>query len=178
MSFSSPLDSRWEAYQVTRDCLKVAQRAVENQSLLLLTRFVGLPQPNAIELIKKSRDEADDFVILSLWAAFERITINFLQEKGKKVLEEFPQSFSEKFYEKLEKEVEYWKINDVLDLFRGSIDSNLIGDAKHIKKYRDWLAHRNEKRGTPPKVYPIFTYEILSEIIIQIQNLTPQTKIS
>ncbi|MEW6378465.1 MAG: hypothetical protein AB1611_02525 [bacterium] len=169
MQSDNPLEPIWQAYQVTRDCLKVAQRAINKQqpSFLGGTQCVGIPQQEATQWIVMSRDESDDCVILSLWAVFERIIIDYMQRKGQKILDESPKVFSQKFYKQLQREVEYWKIDDILDLFKGTIDPILIGHAKQIKDHRDWVAHRNINRG---KVLPDFAYKILSEILSQIQQ--------
>ncbi|MDI6792367.1 MAG: hypothetical protein QME81_05795 [bacterium] len=116
MNSTNPLDPIWQAYQVTRDCLKIAQKMVkkENYELLNRTQFINASQEKAIGWITRSHDESDDFVILSLWAKFERFIIDYIQAKGRKILEESPVLFSQRFYERLEKEVEYWKIDDIL----------------------------------------------------------------
>ena len=172
MELENPFDPIWKVYEVTKDCLKVAQRTVSgcDDRLLRETQFIGTSVPESTEWIARSRSESDDFVIMSLWVTFERIVISYLQEKGKRILEAQPASFSKRLYSRFEMEVEYWRIEDVLDFFKSGIDPVLIGDAKNIKRYRDWIAHRNPNRKSPPKVYPVFAYRILSEILAQIRS--------
>lgn len=170
MESDNPLNPIWKVYEVTKDCLKVTQRTVNrsDECLLRETEFIGNSVQQSMEWITKSRSESDNFIIMSLWASFERTIISYLQEKGRKILEARPISFSHVLYNKFEKEVEYWRIEDVLNLFKQNIDSRLIGDAKNIKKHRDWIAHRNPNRRSPGKVTPIFAYRILSNILAQI----------
>ncbi|MCK4814596.1 hypothetical protein KA005_02405 [bacterium] len=170
MESDNPLDPIWKVYEVTKDCLKVTQRTVNrsDECLLRETEFIGNSAQQSMEWITKSRSESDNFIIMSLWASFERTIISYLQEKGRKILEAQPISFSQVLYNKFEKEVEYWRIEDVLNLFKQNIDSRLIGDAKNIKRHRDWIAHRNPNRRSPGKVTPIFAYRILSKILAQI----------
>jgi hypothetical protein len=40
-----------------------------------------------------------------------------------------------------------------------------LGDAKNVKRYRDWVAHRNERRGHNGKTDPKFAYNTLSQIV-------------
>ena len=61
--------------------------------------------------------------------------------------------------------MEYWRIADVLDLLKEHVDSDLIGQAKQIKQYRDWVAHRNMVKGVPADIPPQSAYIILSEIL-------------
>jgi hypothetical protein len=61
--------------------------------------------------------------------------------------------------------MEYWKTGDVLDIFKGIVDPNLIGNAKQIKDYRDWVAHRNPRRPSPTKTDPASAYTVLQQIL-------------
>ncbi len=78
--------------------------------------------------------------------------------------------FNQKIHQKLEHEIEYWKIDDILNLFKVVIDPDLIGQAKQIKQYRDWVAHRNIGKGAPPNVTPKKAYEIISEILNKLEK--------
>jgi hypothetical protein len=165
-------DNIWQTYQVTCDCLKVAQRSVLKKDLRLLskTQLITMSEEQAGDWISKSRSDSSDYIILSLWAVFERIMIGYLQEQGKKILDDPPSGFNKKVYDKIESEIEYWRIGDILDIFKGAIDSHLIGNVKQIKAYRDWIAHHNIKKGAPENFPPHAAYEILSEVITQLKN--------
>jgi hypothetical protein len=126
---------------------------------------VGDSSQGSTERIQRSRDESDDFVILSLWVAFERMILSYLREKGRGLLAVQPASLAGELYGKFESDIEYWRIEDVLDLFKQDIDGRLIGDTKNIKKHRDWIAHRNPRRPSPGTVTPAFAYKILSEVL-------------
>ncbi|QTA90254.1 hypothetical protein [Desulfonema magnum] len=172
MSFETPLDRIWESYQVMCDCLKIAQRGVveKNMRLLNKTGFWSSSEEEARMQIKKGRSDANDYVILSLWAAFERIITEYLLIQGRKILDSPPTEFNQKVYRKIEHEMEYWKPDDILNMFKSVIDSSLIGQAKQIKQYRDWVAHRNISKGAPANVPPKKAYEILSEILYRLEN--------
>jgi len=172
MASENPLDPIWGTYVVTKDCLKIAQRAIRRNDAKLLrnTDFMGdLPQDSSKE-IRESRKKADDFVILSLWVVFERTLVSLLQDKGRKLLEVYPASLADKLYNKYEIDVEYWRIEDSLNLLKGEVDASLIGHAKQIKEYRDWVAHRNPRKPSPPNVDPKTVYGILSEILMYIEE--------
>ncbi|MBF0234567.1 MAG: hypothetical protein HQK65_16220 [Desulfamplus sp.] len=167
MSSTNILDTIWESYLTTIDCLKVASRSIENNELHLMskTRFVGSSIDEAKVMIKDSREKADDFVIVSLWAIFERKLLEYLQVEGRKLLQKATTSFNTQVHQKIENEMEYWKSDDILDLFKSVVNSDLIGNAKQVKKYRDWIAHKNPKKGPPANVPPQTAYRILSDII-------------
>jgi hypothetical protein len=85
--------------------------------------------------------------------------------KIKKIIENSPTDFTKSIYGKITKECEYWRINDVLDLFKVIIDPALIGEAKTVKKYRDWIAHKNLAKPPPQNVLPVYAHRVLSEIV-------------
>jgi hypothetical protein len=48
-------------------------------------------------------------------------------------------------------------------------DKNLIGQAKQILEYRDWIAHgRNPDKYPSANITPKFAYNTLSEIVKQL----------
>jgi len=173
MTSTNPLQTIWRQHGIMQDCLEIAERAVRKTDVRLLmdTRFVGESLSDTRREINESRVSAEDLIIVALWAAFERFLLVYLQEKGRRILDARPTSLTGRLYTKYEREVEYWKTDDVLDIFKGEIDSMLLGDAKNIKKHRDWVAHRNPQRPSPGKVRPDFAYRVLSEILKQIEAL-------
>ena len=167
MSSDNILFDIWQSYQATVDCFKIAGRSVNREEYHLLSRtnFLSTPSEKADELIRKSRSDADDYVILSLWAVFERKLFEYLQRISKNISESNRSDFNKKVQNKIENEIEYWKLDAILDLFKVVVNPELIGNAKQVKRYRDWVAHRNPNKGAPANVPPKTAYEILSNII-------------
>lgn len=177
MASENPLESIWETYVVTRDCLKIAQRAIRrgHGGLLQNTEFMGDSPKDAGIQIRESRRRADESAILSLWVVFERTLIALLQEKGRKLLEVQPVSLAQPLYEKYEIDVEYWRIDDSLNLLKGEVNQDLIGWVKQVKQYRDWIAHRNPRRPQPANLDPKTAYTILSEVLASIGKIRAST---
>jgi len=167
---SNPLDQIWNDYLTSKDCFKIAAKWVKLQDPRFAkgTRFLGSSIDEATTWIVSSRKDADDFFVLSLWVTFERFIINYLRSKSEKLKEVVPQELASNLHNKLDKELEYWRIDEILELLKGPLDGTLIGSAKQIKEYRDWIAHRNERKPSPSKVTPRAAYEILSLIIQQL----------
>lgn len=172
MTVNGPLDQIWKSYKVTCDCLKVAQRSIARDQTHLLNRtdFLNFSKDQSEDLIMKSRETSDDYVILSLWTAFERIILGYLQQQGRKILDSNPSAFNSKVHQKTEHEIEYWKMEEILDLFKNTVDSNLIGNIKQIKKYRDWVTHRNVNKPAPPNISPKNAYRILSQVLYELER--------
>jgi hypothetical protein len=76
-----------------------------------------------------------------------------------------PQELAVSFYTKVEEEIENWRLAEILDLFKGYLDPNLIGQAKQIKAHRDWIAHKNPRRQPPAKIEANRAHIVLSQII-------------
>jgi len=172
MSSSNPLEPVYKAYVVSSDCFKVTQRAVGQQraEFVQRTQFHGTSREDAEAAITNATKQASDLVILALFATFERFVIEHLQETAHQLLGNgHPPEYAKRLAEKFETAVEYWKFEEVLDLFKDEIDPVLIGDAKHIKNYRDWIAHRNTRRLIPSAPEPRAAFDILTAIIKQIQ---------
>lgn len=109
-------------------------------------------------------------MILSLWAVFERKLLEYIQNKGKKLLGTTPTIFCSNLHQKIERDMEYWKSNDLLELFKPVAGHDLVGKAKQVKQYRDWIAHKNPNKPSPANVLPLEAYKILSAIITTIEQ--------
>ena len=177
MSSANLLDPIWTSYSTTVDSLKVTLRILEKgkNHLLNNTNFLYSPVDAAKQRVRDSQRDADNFVIVSLWAEFERKLLEYVQLEGKRLLRTPPTKFNTEVHKKVEDTIEYWRTDDMLDLFKSVVGGNLIGNAKNIKKYRDWIAHKNPRKGAPSNVPPQTAYKILSCIIGLIEqhaNLT------
>jgi len=78
MNFDTPFHHIWQSYETMRECLKITQRSVSKKDVLLLkkTSFLGQSETQATNQIKDVKIDMDDYVILSLWATFERFIVN------------------------------------------------------------------------------------------------------
>ncbi len=168
----NPLDSVWETYQTIKDCLKVTDRARRKGDLQLLQRtdFVILEEKQAVHRMQSCHETLEDFVILSLWAVFERYLVEYIQGKGNCLKGIEPTYLAEPLHEQFYSAVERWKFNDVLDLLAGTVDKGLLGSAKEVKRYRDYIAHRNPKKKPNKKTDPRMTYQFLSKIIQRLSD--------
>ncbi len=176
-SRENPLDLVLMTYETTKDCLKIADkvRFQGNVALMKRTKLILLPEAEATDQIKACHDETENFAVLSLWAVFERFVVEYLIKKGEPLQDIRPANLAKGIYETFESAVERGRINDTLDLLKEIVDPKLIGNAKNIKKYRDWVAHKNPKRGPMSKTDPKFVHHILSEIIQIINDSDPES---
>jgi hypothetical protein len=119
MNYSQPLDEIWDSYRLTMECLKVAQRAIKLNHIDSLkgTSFADAPR-GEIAAIKISLDNASDHAILGMWAVFERALFDYLVLHHLKQIDSPSLSvLAQKVYEKIENDIEYWRIDEVLDIY-------------------------------------------------------------
>jgi len=185
---SNPLPAMWEAFETSESALKVARKTIRQpqsqkadcqdelfkyqRRLLNKTTLFPIPA-NAEFLITDCQTESQDLFILGLWATSERFIRKYLQQKSI-VIQQYvqPPTLGNSFYQYLYKEIEYWKPTDILDFLKESLfttqnDKNLIGLAKQILVYRDWVAHGKNPHKLPSATHlkPKQAYDTLNKII-------------
>ncbi len=184
----NPLPAMWEAFETSESALKVAMKAIRQphsqkvdcQDELfkyqrrLLNKTTLFPIPTDAELlITNSEIESQDLFILGLWATFERFIRMYLQQKSL-VIQQYvqPATQGHSFYQYLYKEIEFWKPTEILDFLKESLfttpsDRHLIGLAKQILAYRDWVAHGKNPHKLPSATHlkPKQAYDALNQII-------------
>ncbi|MGC8603159.1 MAG: hypothetical protein ACP5VS_05655 [Desulfomonilaceae bacterium] len=167
-----PLESVWTTYVTTQSSFKVTKRVSGRKDLSLLskTNLVPVDGLSTTSLINSARDELEDLLILAMWAKFERYLIEYIQGVGAVLDTARPVSLAGNLHEKFELSVESWKSTDVIDLFKDIVDENLRGHAKNIKKYRDYIAHKNPRNEDAPKTDPATAYRVLSNFILVIRS--------
>ena len=166
------LESLIAQHELANDCFQIAARATKSKVTQLLkdTPFETKTR-SAQRNIQKTRADSADLAVAAMWAYFERELIQYVQRKGEKLARSKPQPFTTNFSQKLTSEIEYWRIAELLDLFSGHIDARLLGHAKQIKQFRDWVVHRNPNKPTPSKTDPATAYRAFKDIITQVNGL-------
>lgn len=171
MSAPDAIGEIWRTYQVTVDCLEVALDDIKLGRIDSLqgTGFMDTPIDVVRRDIRASRETLNDHTILSMWAVFEREMVAMLESETRNMLNESPHysTFNKALLDKIEAGIEYWRADEMIDLFKPALPIELIGYSKQIKRYRDWVAHRNPKKPSPAKVPPEFAYKVLAEVLKQ-----------
>jgi hypothetical protein len=169
---SNPLKHAWLVYQASRDALKVTKQTIshdDKETLLSRTTFESQSPTEAKQVIEDSLKELEDLFVLSLWSKFERFIRDYLQQKGATLQTTQPTALAHPMYEYFCDEVEFWKPHQMLDLLKKSLfttNSHIIGKAKQILTYRDWVAHgKNPNKYPSSNITTRFAYKILNEIV-------------
>jgi hypothetical protein len=163
---SSVLDRIVATYRLERDLLKIAARAIRNTDLSFLagTGFVGKAVTDSQNDIQRLRSRLDEMTVVALWIEFERFLIGHVVSQLN-VLATAPAPFDANLGAHVEHQIELSPIDDLLDLYKGWIDSDEIGKVKQIKDYRNWVSDRNPKRPTPARVLPADARAVLGNVM-------------
>ncbi len=176
MNLFNPLPSIRLAYETAQESFRVARRAIKTQQPAIRQRLLqrtGLETQTLNEaeyLIIQNIQEAKGLYVFTLWAAFERFLRDYLQYKYKMaILQQMtPPDFAKVMYSHVNKEIEFWRPEDLLDALQKSLlktEPQLASNAKAIYSYRNWIAHgKNVKKNVSP-VLPKSAYLTLDSIV-------------
>ncbi len=163
---SSVLDGIVAAYLLEHDLLKVARRVIDRADVSLMagTRFVGRAVTESRDDVMRLRKRLDEMTVLAIWSAFERFLISDIVSRLS-IAPGAPPPFDARLRDHVEDEVEFSRFDDLLDLYKGWVDSADIGRVKQVKQYRDWISHRNPKRLPPAIVHPVAARAVLGDVM-------------
>lgn len=135
---SDPIDEVWAAYETLKDSLKVALRMAGKGEPRFVsgTKFFGEAKATVMATIESGRELASDMAVVGAH-----------------------------LHERVEGEIERWRVDDLLDLLKGPVEADLVGMVKQIKSYRDWVAHRNLRRPRPAAIDPKSAHARLCEFV-------------
>ena len=157
------------AYELNRDIIKQARRAVRGDPIRAGSSLLVLRPEELEREFDSLNDRLADVTVLNLWVAFERFLIDHITWSTAP-LSSLPSEFASALQAKLSHEVERWRFEEMLDLYKGWVDSRDVGWAKQIKSYRDWIAHRNPKKPPPALVDPDTAYRVLAGFVRAVES--------
>lgn len=109
-----------------------------------------------------------------MWVVFERCLVEYLQQivnvpTTSGTISTAYLDIREEVLKRVVQDVEWWKVDDKLDLVKPLLTPNFVGRLKQIKHYRNWLAHRSSEVA-PSKTTPQFAFDNLKEAIILLKR--------
>ena len=169
---SNPLTPVWDAYNTSQDAFRITKKAINHPDKVILLKKTQLRLQSISDAktrIIQSNEITEDLLVLSLWSTYERFVRIYLQQKGAKLQTIQPTVLAHPIYAYFCDEVEFWKPNQILDLLKKTLFTTqpyLIGQAKQILTYRDWVAHgKNQDKQPPSNITAPFAYKILNDIV-------------
>jgi len=161
-----PLGAVWEWYEYARDSIGHAAHRLEidPDSIPGFLVFASPRRETALEKLARAHGELDDLTVLALFAVFEQALLDHLVLISQSVQQGAATALEESLASRALKDLQRWPLDDVLDVYKAALDANLVGLAKQVKDYRDWVAHG--KKGPPDaRIDPRMAYDRLSDIL-------------
>jgi hypothetical protein len=119
----------------------------------------------------------DDATVINLWVVFERFVIEHVAASCSTQANR-PERFADLLREKTSHEIERWRVDELLDLYKGWVDPSRIGTAKQVKAYRDWVAHRNPRKPPSAVIVPDPAFHALVGIMRTVEVHEPGGSLS
>ncbi len=168
------ISSIYTNYTAFKDSIKVTRRSIlkEMSRLHHRTIFEDLQLNEVGYLTESANKELADLIVLALFASFERQLRTEILNKSSKLQEVVPAALGERLDILAKKEIERWRIGEIIDLFDFAVDGDVRGRLKQIVEYRNWVAHGKNpdelpsSRTTEPKT----TYDTIAAFITQIKD--------
>jgi hypothetical protein len=179
MKYSLMLDEIWERYKFQVKTLRLIQKTVKfvakqgeesntiSAKLLSQIDVAATAFPAIDTDVGKVQSENGSFVILSLWSVFERCLVEYLRQHI--FISHFPMpEVGNLLQQQIVDAVEWWKVDEKLEIIKPLLTAEIVGQLKQIKKYRDWVAHRNPS-ASPSNIDPETTYLLLRDAVQQLE---------
>lgn len=160
------LDRVWSWYESVCDSISAAAYLVENAPGRIppSLKFADLAPEAALDTLGQTQKEIEDHAVLALFAVFERSILDHLVSTARNVEGRLASALERRMVSEGLKDLDRWRLGDVLDVYKVRIDSRLVGDVKQVKRYRDWVAH-GRRSPVPTQMNPKTAYDRLSEFV-------------
>lgn len=149
----------WDWYQVAVHALDVFEEDIQlnpDRHLAML----GVDAVQSISLnLQSSRDELENFALLSLWALFEEAVNDWFAQRifwaGSAA------ELDEMIRGSLLKRIQHWTIVEKIDALKQLLGGDVVRDLHAVRKWRDWVAHRKLNSDARPQVVEFSVVQVL-----------------
>lgn len=163
-------DAVWSWYRVSVQALEVFEVEARERPERHLRDLAAESQQEVLAGIGTSRDELENFALLSLWAVFEE-TINGWLLRRIHWIQATPES-DRRITTGLQRQVIHWRVAEKIDALALLIGEDAARNLQTVRKWRDWVAHR--KTGPRPTAVDFETAQTLFEAVLTELEDCPQ----
>lgn len=174
MSSLPRLDEAFATYKATSDALRMARRATLRGVDLKSSYWADLPSSEVPALMDRCADHLADSVIVAMFAMFERRLLTAVADEVSTIARAPASALSTRTAAQALREAERWRMDELLDLLTDILSPRSLGDLRNVKRYRDWVAHRNPKRPPPARLTPETAYSVLRAAVEALDSLPPR----
>jgi hypothetical protein len=105
---------------------------------------------------------------LALYTVFERYVVEYAQKMTEPIQTVGPEDFGQRLHLRVGDGIKRWNLEDFLNLFKTIIDATQ--EIREVKRYRDWVAHRNPRRQPSAQTDPASAYRVLYSTVEAIER--------
>ena len=171
MFSNSPLRPIVEAYRAGHDCFTIVATSLDLKGgeRTKQKELHRADVENLSAVIETAEQQVSGLTVLALFASFERFLIEHLQTANRLLAAGYPPAYTAQLAKKFEGEVERWRFDAILGLFKHDVDPVLISEIMKIKRYRDWIAHQNPAKACAEPCNPERVFALLTDFIEQVR---------
>ncbi|MCK6510964.1 hypothetical protein L6R29_13465 [Myxococcota bacterium] len=125
--------------------------------------LAGQTKADLQELLRETMKTLEELMIVGLVSRFEKEMFGVIEASIRCWPDEQNQ-FRMNLKTYMLTKFDRWNIEDLLDLFKGSLDSDLVGNVKNVYKYRNWIAH-GKKKAMPTPYLPKQAEDVLCRFL-------------
>lgn len=135
----NPLNDIMDRYRMAKVNHKMVVRLLEKDPSLFPpdSPYLSKPLSSVKKELEKTLNEIEDLTVISLFFLFEKIILDHLVNKANNIKTQYTDALSNKIINYGLKEPDRWKLQDVLDLYKINVASDLVGHVKQILQYRN-----------------------------------------
>lgn len=172
----NPLGEAFEWYNVAKENHRIVVKVLEKDPSFFPggVSYAFEPVSVAKERLLKSFQELEDLAIVSFVTVFERFIIEHVKQTIAGRSKQNADPFDNAVIDYCVKSSERWHFKEILDLYKVRVAPDLVGQAKQIYEYRNWVAHGKKDRK-PLSVTPLEAYNRLFNFLEQAQILPRRT---
>lgn len=155
-------------YSNARDSLDITSFVLRSSTKIKAavgTKFENVDHRNAKNDLDRCKELLERVAVVMAWAYFE----SAVKHNFRNHTESLPDTQSNRFDKSILKtglrKADHWKIQDILDSYKGKVEAKIVGDCKKVYAYRNWVAHDLSAR--PEIVSPAKASEFLGKFLDQ-----------
>ena len=140
------LQATFQWYRITLLALDVLEQDIKNDPEKHLAQLQAESQNSILKQMGKSREELENFALLSFWALFEEILNEWLAQRTQ--WSGAGQEFDKNICDGLLRRIQHWGITEKIDALKPLLGQEITKNLHTLRRWRDWVAHR--KAGARP----------------------------
>ena len=155
-------DSVLAWYRVSTQALDVFEVEARERPERHVAEVAAESQQEVLAGIGASREELENFALLSLWAMFEEVINDWLLRRVRWVRS--GENLDPRLQAGLARQVTHWRTAEKIEALAMLLGEETARDLQTVRKWRDWVAHR--KRGARPTAVDFETAQALFDAVL------------